>query len=116
MAGASVTPRAAATPRVVAGGPFALVIVQALLLLAVWVHLWVQHSTCCRYVFPMVLMGSGLAGLGLLRLSAMVGQWVGQWVGPWTGRGKGTVAFPLGENRDQPVADGTESFTRRRWS
>ncbi len=73
-------------------------IVQAALLLAVWVHLWAQHSTCLRYVFPIVLMSSGFAGLGLLRLSAMVGPWVGQWMGRW----KGTVALSLGQDRDNP--------------
>ena len=45
-------------------------IAQAALLVAVWVHLWAQHATCPRYVFPLVLMSSGWAALGLLRLSA----------------------------------------------
>ena len=71
---------------------------QAALLLAVWVHLWAQHSTCRRYVFPAVLMGSGFAGLGLLRLSAVVGQFVVPWMNRW----KGTVAFSLGQSRGRP--------------
>ncbi len=52
-----------------------LVIAQALLLAAMWVHLWAQHSSCRRYVFPAVLMGSGLAALGLLRVSALAAEY-----------------------------------------
>ncbi len=48
----------------------ALALVAVALFAAIWIHLWVGHFSCKRYVFPFVLMGSGFAGLGGLRLSA----------------------------------------------
>ena len=71
-------PRPARAPRLAwsRANQVGLVIAQAVLLWAVWVHLWAQHTTCRRYVFPLVLMSSGLAGLGLLRLSAWAAEFL----------------------------------------
>ena len=55
----------------------ALALAGGILLLAMWVHLWAGHSSCKRYVFPLVLMSCGFAALGLLRLSAIVARWAG---------------------------------------
>ena len=51
-----------------------LLVAQVLLLLAIWVHLWSCHVSCKRYVFPLVLLSCGFAGMGLLRLSAVAAR------------------------------------------
>jgi hypothetical protein len=85
-------PRLAWSPR----EHFPLVIAQAVLLLAIWVHLGVQHSSCRRYVFPVVLMGSGLAALGLLRVSALAGQWAARLRPQWRGLFAAAPAIMVG--------------------
>ena len=39
-------------------------------LLQIWIHLWSSHTACQRYFFPIVIMASPFAALGLLRFSA----------------------------------------------
>ena len=68
----------------------------AILLLAMWVHLWAGHSSCKRYVFPLVLMSCGFAALGLLRLSAIVARWAGA-------RAGGLSQFSFYENGTVPL-------------
>lgn len=40
----------------------------------IWIHLWCSQGTSHRYLFPIVLMGSPFAALGLLSLSAWVSR------------------------------------------
>jgi hypothetical protein len=40
--------------------------VSLALLASIWCHLWIAHTTCPRYVLPMVIMASPFAALGLL--------------------------------------------------
>ena len=48
-------------------------------LLAVWVHLWWAQTTCQRYFFPLVIMLSPFAGLGLLKLTDAIRQMADRW-------------------------------------
>jgi hypothetical protein len=54
----------------------ALLVAQAVLLLAMWVHLWASHTSCKRYVLPLVIMSSGFTAMGLLKLSAFAARLV----------------------------------------
>ena len=49
---------------------FTLACAAALILVAVWVHLYWSHEAGPRYFFPIVLMAAPLAGRGLLQISA----------------------------------------------
>jgi hypothetical protein len=42
------------------------------LLASIWCHLWIGHSTCPRYLLPIVIMASPFAALGLLGLVRQV--------------------------------------------
>ena len=44
----------------------------ALVLTAIWIHLYWSHEAGPRYFFPIVLMAAPLAGWGLLQISAAV--------------------------------------------
>ncbi len=48
----------------------------ALILAAIWVHLYWSHEAGPRYFFPIVLMAAPLAGRGLLRISAALADLV----------------------------------------
>ena len=48
----------------------------ALILAAIWVHLYWSHEAGPRYFFPVVLMAAPLAGRGLLQISAAVANHV----------------------------------------
>jgi hypothetical protein len=50
----------------------ALACAAALILVAIWVHLYWSHEAASRYFFPIVLMAAPLAGWGLLQISAAV--------------------------------------------
>ena len=52
----------------------ALAYAAALILAAIWVHLYWSHEAGPRYFFPIVLMAAPLAGWGLLQISAAIGQ------------------------------------------
>jgi hypothetical protein len=78
-AGVALAPRARPQWAWLRADRFALVLAQAVLLLSIWVHLWAQHSSCKRYVFAAVLLGSGPAALGLLRVSDWVGRLGVRW-------------------------------------
>jgi hypothetical protein len=40
----------------------------------IWIHLWCSQGTSHRYLFPIVIMGSPFAALGLLSLAAWIGR------------------------------------------
>jgi len=40
----------------------------------IWIHLWCSQSSNHRYLFPIVIMGSPFAALGLLSLAAWLGR------------------------------------------
>jgi hypothetical protein len=52
-----------------------LVYLSLLIFVGIWIELWAVGDTCTRYVFPIVLAGSGFSALGLLwtleRLTAL---------------------------------------------
>ena len=62
----------------------ALAYAAALILAAIWVHLYWSHEAGPRYFFPIVLMAAPLAGWGFLQISAAVGQSRPQAFGPQT--------------------------------
>jgi hypothetical protein len=53
-------------------GDFGLAFAAALILAAIWVHLYWSHEAGPRYFFPIVLMAAPWAGWGLLQISAAV--------------------------------------------
>jgi len=57
---------------------WALASAVALILAAIWVHLYWSHEAGPRYFFPIVIMAAPLAGWGLLQISAAVANRVRQ--------------------------------------
>jgi hypothetical protein len=62
---------------------FALAFAAALILAAIWVHLYWSHEAGPRYFFPIVLMAAPLAGRGLLQISGAVANRVRRQHSPW---------------------------------
>jgi hypothetical protein len=56
----------------------ALACAAALILAAIWVHLYWSHEAGPRYFFPIVLMAAPLAGRGLLQISAALANRAGR--------------------------------------